>query len=340
MNPVPEAAVSRRHLLRRAGAGAAGVSLAQLLGPAAALASGGGDFPDHPRWRFVFVSHDTLDPLFVATQFGAQDAAALVRCSVEWTGSPRGSVDETVRALRSAVSRKADGIAVSLPDERAFGPALDRARQARIPLVAFNFGAGNARVAYTGQNPFAAGGQAGKEVAKAVHAGKVVVFAPSELRGWHSARLSGIQAGLGRPATVVRLTGDLPKQEKQVEAALGERPAARGAIALDTWGTVALGTLLKRLSRQLPAGGFDLLPNDLSLVADGTLDFVVDQQPYVQGFAPVLQLFLARISQGTVAPWDTETSTLLRRADVKAFVETRSRFEGSSSRHEYPLRRA
>jgi len=31
---------------------------------------------------------------------------------------------------------------------------------------------------------------------------------------------------------------------------------------------------------------------------------------------------------------------LLRRADVTTFLGTKSRFEGSSSRHEYPLRRA
>jgi simple sugar transport system substrate-binding protein len=332
--------IDRRHLLRRAGAGAAGLSLAQLLGPAAAYASGGGDFPDHPRWRFVFVSHDTLDPLFVATQFGAQDAAALVRCSVQWTGSPRGSMEETVRALRSAVSRKADGIAVSVLDERAFAGALDTARRARIPLVAFNVGASSGRVAYTGQDPSVAGARAGKELARTVRSGRVVVFAQPELRSWLSARLAGIQAGLGRPTAVVRLSGDLRKQEKQVETGLAERPAARGAIGLDTWSTVALGTVLARRGGQLPAGGFDLLPSDLELVANGALDFVVDQQPYLQGFTPVLQLFLARISQGTVAPWDTETSIVLRKADVKAFVDTKSRFEGSSSRHEYPLRRA
>jgi len=330
----------RASFLRRAGAGAAGLSLAQLLGPAAAYASGGGDFPDHPRWRFFFVSHDTLDPLFVATQFGAQDAAALVRCSVQWTGSPHGSVDESVRAVRSAVSRKADGIAVSVVDERAFAPALEAVRQARIPLVVFNVGAGSGRVGYTGQDPSAAGERAGKELAREVRSGRVLIFAQPELRGWQSARLSGLQAGLGRPATVVRLTGDLRRQEKQVEAALAERPTARGAIGLDTWSSVALGSVLRRAARGLPAGGFDLLPNDLELVADGTLDFVVDQQPYVQGFTPVLQLFLARLSQGTVTPWDTETSILLRQADAKVFVDTRSRFEGSSSRHEYPLRRA
>src|SRR4051794_32881365 len=100
----------RAELLRRAGAGAAGFSLAQLLAPAGAWAAGS-PFPDHPRWRFVFVSRNTLEPLFVPTQFGAQDAARLDGCTAQWDGSPSGTAAEAVRALRSAVEKKADGIA-------------------------------------------------------------------------------------------------------------------------------------------------------------------------------------------------------------------------------------
>jgi simple sugar transport system substrate-binding protein len=329
----------RATFLRRAGAGAAGVSLAQLLGPGAALASGGGDFPDHPRWRFALVSHETLDPLFVATQFGAQDAAALVRCSVQWTGSPKGSVDETVRAFRSAISGKAGGIAVSMPETRAFAPALEEARRARIPVVAFNVGAGNGNVPYTGADPAAAGRRAAKELARTVRSGTVLLFAPKDANRTQEARLRGAQAGLGRAAPVIRLSGDPHSQEHAVETALGQHRGARGAIALDRAGTVALGNVLERAGRKLPAGGFDLLPNDLALVTGGQLEFVVDQQPYVQGFAPVLQLFLARISEGTVAPWHTETAIVLRKGDVERFAATKSRFEGSTSRHEYPLRR-
>ena len=328
--------IDRSSFLRRAGAGAAGVSLGGLLGPAAALASGGGDFPDHPRWRFVFVSHDTLDPLFVATQFGAQDAAALVRCTVQWTGSPRGSADETVHALRSAVSHKADGIVVSLPDVQLSTAALEAARQAKIPVVAFSLGAGNGRVPFVGQDPGASGRRAGKELARLAGSGRVLLFAPATTRTWQDARLDGLRAVLGGRATVVRLSGDVRKLEAQIEDAL--RPA-RGAVALDRAGAVALGNVLKRSGRSLPAGGFDLLPDDLALVAGGQLAFVVDQQPYVQGFSPVMQLFLARISEGTVKPSGTGTSILLRKADVLPFLATKSRFEGSSSRHEYPLRR-
>src|SRR5581483_1638654 len=189
----------REAFLRRAGAGAAGLSFAQLLAPARALAGGGGgDFPSHPRWRFVFCCHETLDPLLVATQFGAQDAAALVGCSMQWTGSAKGSAAETARAVRAAVSRKADGIAVSIPDERVLAPALEAAARTRVPLVAFNVGPVTGRTAYVGENPYASGARVGAELARLVPRGQVVVFAPASPRASASRRLEGVLGALAR----------------------------------------------------------------------------------------------------------------------------------------------
>jgi simple sugar transport system substrate-binding protein len=342
----------RAGFLRRAGIGAAGVSLGQLLGPSAGLAGeGGGDFAAHPRWRFVFVSHDTLDPLFVATQFGAQDAASLVRCAVQWTGSPHGNVKETVQALHGAISRKADGIAVAILDQGAFGAELAAASAARIPVVAFNLESGSGRFAYVGENPYASGVRVGAEIARLVPRGRVVIFAPGHADAYPGAerRLRGVKAGLvraagQRDATVVRLAPGAPRdQQKAVESVVAKFAAVRGLFAVDGAGTLAIGSAIKRLAlsaKGVRGGGYDLLPDDLDLVTEGHLDFVIDQQPYVQGFTPVLQLFLARVSEGTVVPWDTETSVLLRAADVQRFVATKSRFEGSSSRHDFPLRRA
>jgi simple sugar transport system substrate-binding protein len=344
---------NRADFLRRTGIGAAGVSLGQLLGPAAAFAAdGGGDFAAHPRWRFVFVSHDTLDPLFVATQFGAQDAASLVNCSVQWTGSPRGNVKETVQALHTAISRKADGIAVSILDQGAFRAELDSAAAAKIPVIAFNVESGSGRLPYVGENPYASGVRVGSEIARLVPRGRVLIFAPLRSNDSPVAerRLKGLQAGLARgagqrEATVVRLKPGSPRnrQQEAVESAVARFPAVRGLFAVDGAGTLAVGSAIESLglsAKGVRGGGYDLLPGDLDLVTDGQLDFVIDQQPYVQGFTPVLQLFLTKVSEGTVLLWDTETSVLLRAADVQRFVATKSRFEGSSSRHDYPLRRA
>jgi simple sugar transport system substrate-binding protein len=342
--------IDRGVFLRRAGIGAGGLSLAELLGPARALAGGGGgDFPAHPRWRFVFVSHDTLNPLLVATQFGAQDAAALVQCSVRWTGSARGDAKETAKALRAAIAGKADGVAVSLVDPHGFAPEAEAARKAKIPLVAFHVdaGPGNRRLPYIGLDAYSSGIRVGLEIARLAPEGRVLLVAPARADRWTEDRLEGVIAGLVRPAkapvaTVVRTEGTHRQVESKIEAAFAHGNGVRGLFAVDSAGTLTVGNLIKRLglkTKGVHGGGYDLLPGDLALVADGHLDFVVDQQPYVQGFAPVLQLFLARISQGTVVPWDTETSVLLRKGNVKPFLDTKSRFEGSSSRHEYPLRR-
>jgi simple sugar transport system substrate-binding protein len=339
----------RATFLRRAGPGAAGLTLARLLGPGAALADGGGDFPDHPGWRFVFVSSQTLDPLLVPAQFGAEDAASLVKCSYQWTGSPQGDVGQTVAALRAAISGKADGIAVSVLDSNQFDAAADSARKAKIPLIAFNVDTqiGTGRLAYVGENPSASGARVGDEIARLVPRGDVALLAPSGPDPLAGRRLRGIVAGLeaARSAptwTIVRLPADPTQQQTAIEKVMKARPRLRGLFAVDGPGTTAAGNVIKRRSlraRGFRGGGYDLLPGDLDLVAGGDLDFVVNQQPYVQGFVSVLQLFLTKISQGTVLPWDAETSVLLRKADVATFLATKSRFEGSTSRHEYPLRR-
>ncbi|HEX2740250.1 MAG TPA: sugar ABC transporter substrate-binding protein, partial [Rubrobacter sp.] len=38
----------------------------------------GGNFPDTPEWNFVFVNHVTTNPFFVPTQYGIEDAEALL----------------------------------------------------------------------------------------------------------------------------------------------------------------------------------------------------------------------------------------------------------------------
>jgi len=95
----------------------------------------------------------------------------------------------------------------------------------------------------------------------------------------------------------------------------------------------------RRVRRGVRAGGYDLLPRTLRSVADGRLDFTIDQQPYLQGFLPIQQLFLVRYSGGLVGPADTNTGlNFVTRDNVGRYLTTKSRFEGSSSREQYPVK--
>ena len=60
-------------------------------------------------------------------------------------------------------------------------------------------------------------------------------------------------------------------------------------------------------SKGVHAGGYDLLPRSLEAVHDGFLDFVIDQQPYLQGFYTVMEMFAFKVSGGLVGPADINT---------------------------------
>jgi simple sugar transport system substrate-binding protein len=75
-----------------------------------------------------------------------------------------------------------------------------------------------------------------------------------------------------------------------------EALASRAASAVVGTGqadTEAAGIAARRLAPNAPyVAGFDLSPGIVNLMAEGHIDATIDQQPYLQGFYPVVQLTL------------------------------------------------
>lgn len=84
-------------------------------------------------------------------------------------------------------------------------------------------------------------------------------------------------------------------------------------------------------SKGVKGGGFDLQPETLRILNDGNFDFTIDQQPYLQGFLPVMQLYLYKISGGLTGPAETNTGLVfVTKDDAGQYLNTESRFEGDS----------
>ena len=145
-------------------------------------------FPKHPQWKFVFVNHVTTNPFFVPLRYGAGDACALLGCTYQWTGSEKVIATEMVDAFNTAVSGKADGIAISLVDPSAFNDPVEKALAAGIPVVSYNADAkgGNKRLCYIGQDLFQSGKALGQRIVDAVGEGQVAGFiaTPGQLNRW------------------------------------------------------------------------------------------------------------------------------------------------------------
>jgi simple sugar transport system substrate-binding protein len=302
----------------------------------------------HPQWRFVFVNHALTNPFFVPARYGSDDAARLLGVSATWTGSRSSEVGEMVKAMKRAIDTRADGIAVSVVDETAFNATTELALHHGIPVVAYNAdgGKGNKRLAYIGQDNYQSGLEMGARIVSLVQQGDVFIFIATPNQQNIQPRVDGALDAIrdsGKPLRVhVVASGvDVVAERKKIEATYRANRNARGLFAVDAGSTQGIAEVMRAHGLHatgVRAGGYDLLPATLQAIHDRSLDFTIDQQPYLQGFLPVLQLFLDRYSGGLVAPADTNTGlNFVTRQNVGRYLTTKSRFEGSSSAERWPV---
>ena len=341
---------TRRRLLSGAGLASASLAASALLTACSddqPNAQGTiGNFPQTPKWQFVFVCHVTTNPFFTPTQYGAEDACKLLGCDFQWTGSVNSVVAEMVDATNTAISSKADGVAVAVVDKAAFRAPVDRALDAGIPVVSYNAdGApddpGSNRLAYIGQGLYESGYALGQRALSQIDAGDVAGFiaTPGQLN--IQPRIDGAQQAFkdsGKPVnfTPVATNADVTQGLSIIDAYVQGHQNAAGLLAVDAGSTQSVGQVVakhKLRDKGLKvAGGFDLVPETLTAVKAGDLDYTIDQQPYLQGFLPVIALYLYRLSGGLISPTQTNTGLLFVTKDnVDPYQGTKTRYEGSDT---------
>lgn len=348
---------TRRRLLEGAGlvsaAGAASALLAACSSSsstsAAVSTNGKNPFPTVPNQKYYFVNHADTNQFFTPTKYGFADAATLLGLPTPvWSGSANSSISEMVSAISTAVSAKAGGIATSVIDPHAFTTPVKNAMDAGIPVVSYNADGiyshgvpqiGTNRLAYVGQALFLSGAAMGEQIKTLVPGGgHIAIFIATPGTGNIQPRYDGAVSVLGsnyQVAEVATSTVDGTELSTEKSYLLGHKSTLKGAFAVDSGSTANLAAALKGAGVSIPAGGFDTDPRTLSGLQAGTLKFSIFQDPYLQGFLPVLYLYLYNLSGGQLAPPNTDTGlTVLNPGNVSQFLKN-SRFQGGSSAMAY-----
>ncbi|ACD20552.1 sugar ABC transporter substrate-binding protein [Paraburkholderia phytofirmans] len=336
----------RRGLLQGAGISAALALMGGMGGMiSSAQAAEGGSFPAHKRWKIVFVNHVTTNPFFVPTQYGIQDATALLGMDYQWTGSANADIGEMVNAVNAAIAAKADAIAVPIVDPKAFDKPIQAALDAGIPVFAYNAdapsGSTNPRLAYIGQDLYLSGYQMGERIANLIDSGLVALFiaTPGQLN--IQPRLDGAVAAIKKSGKKIDVqtiaTGATVNEElSKIKSFYLGHQDLKGMFAVDAGSTQGVAVTMKESnlpSKGVHGGGFDLLPRTVDLINEGFLDFTIDQQPYVQGFYTVVQAFTFLASGGLVGPANVNTGLkFVTKGTVDPYLNTSTRYEGKSTK--------
>jgi len=284
------------------------IPLVPLL--ALALAAPGPALAQPKKYKFVVITHATAVPFFVPVRKGAEDAGRLVGAEVVYTGPAGFDIQRQVEFMKSAIAQKVDGIACTLPDPSAFNDVVAEARAKGIPVIAINADAPKSeRMAYIGQGNYEAGRSMGQQIVKLIPGGGDVILAIHTAGAENlEARIKDVLDQAGKFKYRVVATGtDLVKAESLLGAALQANPNVKGMFGVEDVTGIAIGHIIERqkLKGKVMGGGFDLVAEVLDAIEKGYMQFTIDQQPYLQGFQGVMELYLNRAF--AISPADINT---------------------------------
>ncbi len=258
-------------------------------------------------YNFVIITHSATIPFWVPLVKGAQDAARAislaegVEITVRHMGPQLFNVEEQVSILENAVQSGVDGIITTLPDLNAFDAPVANALAQGIPVIATNTddtSGDNPRLAYVGQLDITAGNVLGQKIVEYVGtSGKIAIGLEDLGHPSLQDRLTGVRQVLDQTDIqyeILHTTADLTVAVSTFESWLLANPDAKGIFSVDQTGTTAQGTVIRNLGLKgrVVSGGWDLAPGTLQNIIDGYTQFTIDQTPYLQGYYPVVGLYL------------------------------------------------
>jgi len=248
---------------------------------------------DTPKITIAMVTHGAPgDTFWDIIRKGAQAAAAKDNVDFKYSSDPDSGKQATL--IQSAIDSKVDGIAVTLPDPPAIAPAVKKAIAAGIPVVAFNAGIGNyaesGAMSYFGSDESLAGQTGGT---RATEDGFKHMLCVVQFQGQVQleSRCAGAQSTFKGKYDKIYVNGsDLPSVRSTITAKLKQDPSIDFVLTLGA--PIALNAIdaIKDTGSTAKVGTFDFNPQIPPKIESGDLQFAIDQQPYLQGYLPVVLL--------------------------------------------------
>jgi simple sugar transport system substrate-binding protein len=290
----------------------------------------------------VFTHHSSASNTFwQSVQRGFDDACGRIEadCQMIFTQT-EGSVEQQLANMETALARSPDVLLTSIVDDRALDEVIARARDNGVIVIAVNVddsegAAGNARQAFVGQGFRPAGYTLGQAMsAHFPEEGpiRVLVGISAPGQNWSEARGGGvmdfmddfIEANPDRDIAYVRIDSgtDLAITADRVGAYLNANPDTTAYFDTGFWHAGVARVLRDRgiAPGEVLLGGFDLVPEAVQQMQAGYIQVQVDQQPYMQGFIPVMQAYLADTVGLSPANVDTGQG-IVTPADADAIME-------------------
>lgn len=271
--------------------------------------------------RVTFIQHCCSGATFFQPmQFGAEEAARLFQVDLTYVNAD-GDAARHANLIETAIAEGQDAVLPTITVPDALDEAVQKARDAGLVVIAQNIddpegAAGNARHAFVGQDFIASGQIIGNRMIQDHGLGEGDhCLLPVEFPELTYAieRAQGVQMALepaGITSSIVG-TGTVDAEALAIiSQALIANPDITCIIGLGTTPTTVAPDAANEVGMSgIPNGGFDTNPKIMENIMNGVTTATMDQQPFWQGFLPVM--FAAYAVRYGLTPPDIDTGNNL-----------------------------
>ncbi|MFF3244751.1 sugar ABC transporter substrate-binding protein [Streptomyces sp. NPDC002870] len=264
---------------------------------------GGGEPATTQRLKIAMVTHSGEgDTFWDIVQSGAKVAAR--KDNVEFLYAANKEGKEQAQLIQTYIDQKVNGIIVTLAKPEAVKDVVKKAVAAGIPVVTINSGAEFSKevgaLSHIGQDETVAGEAVGEELNKR---GKKKAICVIHEQGNVSleARCAGVKKTFKGTVENLNVEGtNMPASTSSIEAKLQS--------AKDIDAVVTLGAPFAAASVKAKGGAgssaevntFDLNAEVVKQLKAGEIGFAVDQQPYLQGYLAIDELWLNKTNGNVI----------------------------------------
>ncbi|OKH71264.1 sugar ABC transporter substrate-binding protein [Mycobacterium sp. SWH-M1] len=255
---------------------------------------GGGGTVDTPRKTIAMITHEVPgDSFWDLIRKGAETAAKKDNIELRYSNDPEAPGQANL--VQTAVDSGVDGIAVTLAKPDAMQAAVKAAEDKGIPVVAFNAGADAWSAMgvkeFFGQDEFIAGQAVGERLTGEGAKKAICVIQEQGHVGLES-RCAGVKDKFPATETLNVNGKDMPSVESTITAKLQQDPAVDYVVTLGAPFALTAVQSAGNAGSKAKIGTFDTNAALVGAIQDGTVQWAIDQQPYLQGYLAVDSLWL------------------------------------------------
>ena len=268
-------------------------------------AGGNAGVANTPKMTIAMITHQAPgDTFWDIIRKGAEAAAAKDNVTLQYSNDP--DATKQAQLIQAAIDKKVDAIAVTDPNTGALGGTIKKAIASGIPVTMFNAGGKDAlglgALGYFGQSETDAGLAVGKRIVAA--GGKDIVCVIQE-QGQQQLedRCDGVTKGTGGAAKVSRLYvngRDISSVSTSIQAKLTQDKTADWVVTLGAPEALAAVKSVQGAGSSAKIGTFDTNKQLVAAVQDGSVQWAIDQQPYLQGYLAIDSLWLYKTNGNTL----------------------------------------